>query len=92
MVPPPRPRGVGNSRTPAGTSGRHDVAEVFCSLASRHHHLVNTFWPEWLDEQLPDGTAVRVSPTEIRVRHRVAVPAHVIEARKMLPKGHTVAR
>jgi hypothetical protein len=61
----------------------------------REHHRLKTFHGGpggWRDEQLPDGPGIQVSPTKIRVRHRVAVPAHVIEARKMLPKRHTVAR
>ena len=34
-----------------------------CSLASRYQHLIKTFWPEWRDEQHPDGTVVWTSPT-----------------------------
>jgi len=33
-----------------------------CSLASRSHHLLKTFWTGWCDEQHPDGT-VWTSPT-----------------------------
>jgi hypothetical protein len=32
-----------------------------CSLASRCHHLVKTFWG-WRDQQLPDGTIILHSP------------------------------
>ena len=32
-----------------------------CSLASRCHHLLKTFWG-WLDRQLPDGTVIWTSP------------------------------
>lgn len=37
-----------------------------CSLASRCHHLLKTFYAGvegWLDLQLPDGTVVWTSPT-----------------------------
>jgi hypothetical protein len=37
-----------------------------CSLASRCHHLLKTFWTGfggWADQQLPDGTVVWTSPT-----------------------------
>lgn len=29
----------------------------------RKHHLLKTFWPEWRDEQYPDGTVVWTSPS-----------------------------
>jgi hypothetical protein len=29
----------------------------------RKHHLLKTFWPEWRDEQWPDGTIVWTSPS-----------------------------
>ncbi|OBB89330.1 hypothetical protein A5760_01970 [Mycobacterium colombiense] len=32
-----------------------------CSLASRYHHLVKTFWG-WRDQQLPDGSLILTSP------------------------------
>jgi hypothetical protein len=40
-----------------------------CSLASRCHHLLKTFWNGWngvrgwRDRQLPDGTIIWTSPT-----------------------------
>ena len=33
-----------------------------CSLASRCHHLVKTFWG-WGEKQLPDGTLILTSPS-----------------------------
>jgi len=37
------------------------VANLKCLC--RKHHLLKTFWPEWRDEQHPDGTIVWTSPT-----------------------------
>jgi hypothetical protein len=37
-----------------------------CSLASRCHHVLKTFWKAlggWRDRQLPDGTVIWTSPT-----------------------------
>jgi hypothetical protein len=39
-----------------------------CSLASRCHHLVKKFWTGiggWADQQLPDGTVIWTSPSEM---------------------------
>jgi hypothetical protein len=38
------------------------VPALECSLASRCHHLVKTFW-RWRDTQLPDGTVILTAPT-----------------------------
>lgn len=32
-------------------------------LLCRHHHLLKTFWTEWRDKQLPDGTVEWTSPS-----------------------------
>jgi hypothetical protein len=54
-------RGSQGSRAPA-KYGRWALW-LKCTLASRCHHLLKTFWPEWRDEQHPDGTIVWTSPT-----------------------------
>ena len=38
------------------------VVLLKCSLASRYHHLLKTFWG-WHDKQLPDATVIWTTPS-----------------------------
>src|SRR4051812_21811079 len=58
--------GVGCVRAEGGIWWYTVVPELKCSLASRCHHLLKTFWngaTGWRDRQLPDGTVEWTSPT-----------------------------
>jgi hypothetical protein len=67
----PKPRRLVVRRLPVAVVQHYDAGTLprcghtsvsKCSLASRCHHLVKTFWG-WHDQQLPDGTVILRSPS-----------------------------
>ena len=58
---PPAPRKLVNANVgPRRPSARRDAPGLECSSQFRCHHLIKTFCAGWTDQQLPDGTVIRV--------------------------------